>query len=132
MAMLYKIAKETQVVAGQSALARALNESPQTVKNWETRGISKGGAMKAQAVFGCNANDLLNARGGGAAPGLRADRTPAFAHNSATHPDQWIAAAIHIMQGLDDTQKQAMVARMREFRHYLGPPLEGQALLMAR
>lgn len=60
MVRLYEIAaNHRDKVKGQSALARALNESPQTVKNWETRGISKGGAIKAQATFGCDATELL-------------------------------------------------------------------------
>lgn len=58
MTMLYKIAEQNGI-NGQSALARALNESPQTVKNWESRGISKSGAIKAQETFGCDANELL-------------------------------------------------------------------------
>lgn len=61
MARLYKIALEKKGLAGQSALARELNESPQTVKNWESRGISKTGALKAQDVFGCDANWLQGA-----------------------------------------------------------------------
>lgn len=48
---------------GQSALARRLNESPQTVKNWEARGISQRGAQRAQAAFGVNATWLLNGTG---------------------------------------------------------------------
>lgn len=60
MVRLYEIAADHgDKVIGQSALARALNESPQTVKNWEVRGISKGGAIKSQSVFGCDANELL-------------------------------------------------------------------------
>lgn len=61
MVRLYKIAFDKKGVAGQSALARELNESPQTVKNWEVRGISKMGALKAQEVFGCDANWLQGA-----------------------------------------------------------------------
>lgn len=45
--------------------------------------------------------------------------------------DMWTNAAIDLLQGLDVAQRQAMVARMREFKQYLGPPRDGQALPMA-
>jgi hypothetical protein len=60
MLKLYKFADDNHKVVGQSALARKLKESPQTVKNWESRGISEGGALNAQNVLGCNANWLLD------------------------------------------------------------------------
>lgn len=59
MERLYQFVDESCQLSGQSALARRMDESPQTVKNWETRGISEGGALKAQHLFGCNANWLL-------------------------------------------------------------------------
>lgn len=42
--------------------------------------------------------------------------------------DLWTLAAIDIMQKLDMGQRQAMVARMREFQQFLDPPRFGQAL----
>ena len=45
--------------------------------------------------------------------------------------DPWIAAAVQILRELDPGQRQAMVAKMREFRQYLGPPRDGQALSVA-
>lgn len=42
----------------QAAVARAMNQSQQTVKNWEKRGISKEGALLAQEIWGCDANEL--------------------------------------------------------------------------
>lgn len=59
MEKLYQFVDENFKLSGQSALARRMQESPQTVKNWESRGISEGGALKAQNLFGCNANWLL-------------------------------------------------------------------------
>lgn len=58
MKRLYEAALKLRSISGQSVLARALNESPQTVKNWETRGISKSGIIKSQAVIGCHASWL--------------------------------------------------------------------------
>lgn len=51
---LYMAAEHLCGVTGQSAVARLLNESPQTVKNWETRGVSKAGVLSAQAIIGSN------------------------------------------------------------------------------
>lgn len=59
---LYEAAKRAGVT-GKSAVARALDESPQTVNNWEERGVSIAGALKAQARFGCDANWLRDGAG---------------------------------------------------------------------
>lgn len=42
--------------------------------------------------------------------------------------DVWTRTAIEILQKLDLGQRQAMVARMREYQQYLEPPRFGQAL----
>ncbi len=55
MERLYEAAKTLKGITGKSALARTINESPQTVKNWETRGVSKPGLLKAQKSIGCSA-----------------------------------------------------------------------------
>ena len=55
MKRLYAAALALRQESGQSNVARLLNASPQTVKNWESRGISQSGAIKAQAVIGCDA-----------------------------------------------------------------------------
>lgn len=54
MKRLYEAAAELKGISGQSSLARALNVSPQVVKNWESRGISKQGMMDAEATIGCS------------------------------------------------------------------------------
>ncbi|WP_235033957.1 S24 family peptidase [Pantoea sp. 18069] len=56
---LYQAAKQIRDITGQSAVARLLNESPQTVKNWETRGVSRSGALTAEATLGVRAAWLL-------------------------------------------------------------------------
>lgn len=63
MERLYQAAKEAAGITGQSALALALNMSPQTVNNWEARGISKQGMLAAQAKFGCSATWLDTGEG---------------------------------------------------------------------
>ncbi len=42
-------------VEGSSAIASRLDETPQTVYNWERRGVSAEGAIKASVVFNCSA-----------------------------------------------------------------------------
>ena len=59
---LYEAAEKFGV-SGQSNVARLLGESPQTVKNWEARGVSKTGMIKAQDIFGCDANWLATGKG---------------------------------------------------------------------
>lgn len=56
---LYTAAREMRDVTGQSAVARLMDISPQVMKNWEARGVSEGGALKAQRVIGCDANWIL-------------------------------------------------------------------------
>ena len=59
---LYAIAK--QFGDEQTAqIARRLNLSVQTVHNWESRGVSRDGALLAQAAYGCDANDILGLPG---------------------------------------------------------------------
>jgi phage repressor protein C with HTH and peptisase S24 domain len=71
---LLEIARAHEI-QGPAALARRLGETEQTVTNWGSRGVSKQGAMKAQAEFGVSANWLLTGIGpkfvmGGEKPAL--------------------------------------------------------------
>lgn len=66
MMRLYEAAKIAGKLTGetdQAELARLLNESPQTIHNWEIRGLSKQGALSAQSVLGVNATWLNNGTG---------------------------------------------------------------------
>lgn len=63
MERLYQAAKALRHVVGQTEVARLLNEAPQTLNNWETRGISQGGAIKAERVIGCCAAWLMDGIG---------------------------------------------------------------------
>lgn len=56
MERLYEAARRCDPpIEGQSAVARALGESPQTVKNWEQRGVSQRGLVAAQRTFSADA-----------------------------------------------------------------------------
>ncbi|HLP99181.1 MAG TPA: S24 family peptidase [Sideroxyarcus sp.] len=62
MTRLYEIAR----AAGHerpSEVAHAMNEAQQTLKNWESRGISKAGLIKAQSIYGVNASWLETGKG---------------------------------------------------------------------
>lgn len=63
MSRLYEAARILKKTEGQSAVARLLVESPQTLNNWESRGISRAGAIKAQEVIGCDASWVLTGKG---------------------------------------------------------------------
>lgn len=63
MERLYRAAKELKGISSQAELARVLNQSSQTVNNWESRGISKAGLVKAQAEIGCSAMWLATGEG---------------------------------------------------------------------
>lgn len=70
-------------IRGQSAVARALGQSPQTLKNWESRatGVSAAGANKAQQMLGISSTWILEAQ----PPMLIGGPSPVS--SSATHCD---------------------------------------------
>lgn len=72
---LYEAASVLKKTHGQSAVARLLNASPQTVKHWEKRGVSKEGAILAQKIMGVLAYWLLYGQGPMTQP--EAEATPA-------------------------------------------------------
>lgn len=59
---LLSVAREKGVI-GPAALARRLGETEQTVTNWGPRGVSKRGAIKAQAEFGVSVNWIMTGLG---------------------------------------------------------------------
>lgn len=50
-------------IHGPSALASALNESDQVVTNWSRRGVSRGGAVKAEKLLGISSFWVLTGTG---------------------------------------------------------------------
>jgi hypothetical protein len=63
MTRLYSAAKSLKGIEGPSAIAKLLNVSPQTINNWEDRGISQDGLLRAQEIIGCDAIWLRDATG---------------------------------------------------------------------
>lgn len=60
---LYQAARDLKRTVGQSAVAALIGESPQTVKNWESRGVSSQGAINAGAIIGFNVQWLKSGVG---------------------------------------------------------------------
>ncbi len=60
---LYAAAKQLRDVEGPANVARLLNESPQLLNNWERRGMSAAGALKAASALGCRAEWLRTGEG---------------------------------------------------------------------
>ncbi|MGG6341528.1 LexA family transcriptional regulator [Stenotrophomonas geniculata] len=83
MTRLYAAAAHLETpIRGQSAVARALGQSPQTLKNWESRptGVSAAGANKAQQALGISSTWILEAQPPmliGSAPPVSASATSA-------------------------------------------------------
>lgn len=62
-------------VTGQTDVANLLGQSPQTLNNWESRGISKAGAINAQAIIGCDASWIMSGEVGKQSPPTRKPQT---------------------------------------------------------
>ena len=64
MVRLFLAAKRAdEKIDSPTALARFLNESQQVVGNWNRRGVSRPGAIKAQSLIGCDSHWLLTGEG---------------------------------------------------------------------
>lgn len=136
MVRLYSAAASKKVT-GQSAVARALNVSPQRVKNWESRGLSETGARLAQGVFGCDANWLLKEN----APGFEYDTAPAQRPLPLTEsnvqylppakPDPMTSEMLALFARLDTSAKAELLTFMRGFVAGRSPHQDGAASVSA-
>lgn len=63
MERLYQAMKELKKIEGQTNVALFFNESPQTVKNWEYRGVSKAGVLAASRELGVSPTWLQKGQG---------------------------------------------------------------------
>lgn len=55
---LYEAAMKIRQIEKPADIARALNVSPQTLTNWEARGMSQQGMLQAEEKIGVRANWL--------------------------------------------------------------------------
>jgi SOS-response transcriptional repressor LexA len=119
MERLYLAARELRKVQGQSELARTLNTSPQTIHNWESRGVSKQGMLLAQRIVGCSASWLETGKGPMSLSGspnltpveLGAHRVPIISHAQAVvwtgisdpyapgHVGEWLSTDLELSGG---------------------------------
>jgi SOS-response transcriptional repressor LexA len=67
---LYLAAIELKGARKLTSIAHLLGEKPQTVKNWETRGVSQGGQVKARELIGCDTHWLATGEGAMRANGI--------------------------------------------------------------
>ena len=114
-----------------SAVARVLVTTQQRLKNWEKRGISKEGAMKAQAIFGLDSNELRALDAKAVDIAAYRDRhapyvAPMAGEERKPYPvqrpsrDHWTTEAIAIMKGLKPAQREGAVATLRTYVDNLG------------
>lgn len=130
MKRLYEAAGSRDINS-PSAVARVLVTTQQRLKNWEKRGISKEGAMKAQEVFGLDSNELraldtkavaLEAflpRTEPYAPLFTSEKFPAQILQTPKR-DHWTTEAIKIMKSLKPAQREGAVATLRTYVDNLG------------
>ncbi|MBF9264608.1 LexA family transcriptional regulator [Paracidovorax cattleyae] len=121
-ARLYQAASEIKDVSGQSAVARLLGESPQNLKNWEVRGVSKAGALKAEELIGCSAAWVL----AGDAPPARRGEAPARApsQESGVSVPQ-LANTASMGAGSEMAPEDVMVGHLTLSPAWIGKTLRG-------
>lgn len=100
---LYLAAKTLRATEGQSAVAKLLNESPQVVKNWEGRGVSKAGILKAASALGARAEWIATGVGPmQAAPNATSRQLESnVAEAPALAPSRRVPVVGHVKGGID-------------------------------
>jgi hypothetical protein len=91
---LYSVAAQ----AGDDApakVARRLNISAQTINNWEARGISQNGSVKAQDVYGCSAVWLVSGKGAQMTGATGSAKSKPLPHSHGLRLDPEIVASAH-------------------------------------
>lgn len=141
--------QQTRLALGWSAydLAKRVGYKTQSgIGNLESRTGGSGGNKIGAIAKALNVplEWLMNGPDSENVPFLQSSEAPSPLRLQANEPahnlyqvdrraelDEWTLAALAIMKDLDLGQRQAMVAKMREFKQFLGPPRDGQALSMA-
>ncbi|AVS89373.1 S24 family peptidase [Paracidovorax avenae] len=121
-ARLYQAASEIKDVSGPSAVARLLGESPQNLKNWEVRGVSKAGALKAEELIGCSAAWVLTGDGPAARPGEVPAR-PRSLESSVSVPR--LANTASMGAGSEIAPEDVMVGHLTLSPAWIGRTLRG-------
>ncbi len=121
MTRLYMAAKELKGVTGQSAVAALMNQSPQTLNNWETRGVSQRGLIAAEQSIGCSAVWIktgIGAMGAGAAASVFSGSKETQAVSGQYRRDAPAREKGDEMVG--GTSSTTMAARLKRQRNKLG------------
>lgn len=97
-------------ITGQSELARAVDETPQNIKNWETRktGVSQGGAAKVQRKLGISSSWVLV----GQLPMQITD--PPVASQSARQVRETIGLAVRVVAHVRDVALEVIPAERED------------------
>lgn len=72
---LYQALRELKNLDNPSDIARALDTTPQRLKNWESRGISQQGLNEIQAAFGVSSTWLASGEGDMTISGVKKEIT---------------------------------------------------------
>jgi hypothetical protein len=119
MERLYAAAEELKGLVGQSEVARHMVQSPQTLNNWEHRGMSKGGMLDAERLIGCSSVWLQTGRGSMFTAvdddvSLSADDQQTLAVADYLPPDKLDDMIRRIEEEKDS--KAALLAKLRQIR----------------
>jgi len=91
---LYLAAKSIKQVEGQTNVANLLGQSPQTVKNWEERGVSKQGALLAEQLLGVRTSWLLSGTGDMLPAGRLVPPNPWGVAHDMAHPPYTVPPSV--------------------------------------
>ncbi|WP_317921110.1 LexA family transcriptional regulator [Cupriavidus sp. TA19] len=99
MVRLYEAARSLKNLETPTDVARALNQSQQTINNWERRGMSRIGMIEAQKHIGCSATWLQTGKG---------SMTHDASIRTANDTDNGLAERIRVLLDEPDTKPQAV------------------------
>jgi len=120
---LFEAAEASKGLTRAAEIARVLNVSAQVIENWESRGVSKSGAIAAEAAFNVSPTWILTGNGAMAAnwPTATEAQGPACAKEPAApwHADRKTGAA-DLAQWLADTLDSLPPGAQREAQEALG------------
>lgn len=83
---LYQAARDLKGLEMKADVARLLESSQQKLKNWEERGISSEGLLRAQKLIGCNANWLATGVGSMTAGSVMREPEPVYLVGNPEYP----------------------------------------------
>lgn len=110
---LYRAAKDLQGVEGPANVARLLNESPQLINNWERRGMSASGMMRAASVIGCRADWLKTGDGRMVDEGITKDTLHSSNIRSGQHDERHTKAPAAVQTDIE-TRARRLASMLTE------------------